>query len=98
MASGDAVGSIENINDDAAITIKPGAGIEWIVHNLFVPDGSPTNSVQVHVVDGSGSMLIGEISSSMLQMTFHISNTQWLTMTNKTGGTILLGYDGIVVK
>lgn len=99
MASGDAVGAIESIADDAACTLQPGAGVEWIIHNLFVPDGTAADGVDIAVVDATGSILIADgITSSMLQQNFHLSNTQYITMTNRSGGTILLGYDGIVVK
>lgn len=98
MASGDAVGAIESINDDGVLTIQPSAGIEWIIHNLFVPDGTAADGVQVHVVDATGSILLATVLSSLLSINLHLSNTQYATMTNKSGGTILLGYDGIVVK
>lgn len=98
MASGDAVGAIESVADDGVLTIQPSAGIEWIVHNLFVPDDTAADGVQVHVVDATGSILLDTITSSMMSINLHLSNTQYVTMTNKSGGTTLLGYDGIVVK
>lgn len=98
MASGDAVIGMESISDDAAITIKPSAGIEWIIHNLFIPDNAAEDGVDVAIVSATGSIVVITALSSLFQHNFHVTNSQWITMTNKTGSTALLGYDGIVVK
>jgi len=98
MASGDAVIGIESISDNSAITIKPSAGVEWIIHNLFIPDNAAEDGVDVAIVSGTGSIVVITALSSLFQHNFHVTNSQWITMTNKTGSTALLGYDGIVVK
>jgi hypothetical protein len=95
MASGDAVNGLESVNDSAFITIQPAAGVEWIIHNLFVPDGE---SVDVYLTGSAGSILIMSVVTSLFQHNFHLTNTQYLTMQNVSGGILLLGYDGIVVK
>jgi len=98
MASGDAIGGMESISDNSALTIKPSAGIEWIVHNLFVPDNAAEDGVDIAIVTATGSIVVITALSSIFQHNFHLTNSQWITMTNKTGSTALLGYDGIVVK
>ena len=97
MTSGDAVNALSSIGTGAYLTIQPGAGVEWIIHNLLVPDGS-TSGVEVYEFTGATSLLIATITSSMLSHNFHLTNTYYLKMKNLSTGSVVLGYDGIVVK
>ena len=97
MTSGDLVGGHENVADDGFLNVQPSAGIEWIVHNLFIPDGI-AGGVEVYSYDGSSSILIGTYTTSQIMVNFHCSNTFYLRMKNVSGSAADLGYDGIVVK
>lgn len=97
MASGDAVNSgPTSVAAGAYLTIQPGAGVEWIVHNLKLPDG--TISVEIYDYDGTNSILLGTATSSWLTMNFHLTNAKYMRMKNITAAAVYLAYDGIVVK
>jgi hypothetical protein len=97
MASGDAVNGLASVGSGAYLTIQPGAGVEWIIHNIFVPDGS-SSGVEVYAWTGATFILIATITSSMLTHNFHVTNTYYMKLKNLAGGALYLGYDGIVVK
>jgi len=97
MASGDAVNGLSSVAGSAYLSIQPGAGVEWIIHNILVPDGS-TSGVEVYAWTGATYILIATITSSMLTHNFHITNTYYLKLKNLAAGALYLGYDGIVVK
>ena len=96
MSSGDAVRSIAQVTAGNYALVQPSAGIEWIIHNLFIPDG--VAGIEVDAWDGTLSILLGTFSGPLLYCNFHCTNTDYIRIKNTTAGTINLGYDGIVVK
>lgn len=97
MSSGDAVNNIEAVTDDGYLDIHPTAGIEWIIHNLFIPDGI-AGGVEVYAYNGTLSVLIGTFTSTQMLVNFHCTNTDYIRIKNVSGSSADLGYDGIVVK
>lgn len=95
MAKGDAVGDLQSISADAVLTIQPGAGIEWIVHNIYHED-----SAEVSLVKSSNELLFDSDTGkgSWSAFFFHLTNTHYLKVKNKAATAKLIGYDGIVSK
>ena len=95
MAKGDAVGDISSVNAAAVLTIQPGAGIEWIVHNIF-----HEAEVELYVVKSTNELLFDDAAAkgSWSAYFFHLTNTQYLKVKNTNAGAKLIGYDGIVSK
>lgn len=91
MAKGDAVGDLQSKAADAVLTIQPGAGIEWIIHNVYHED-----SAELYVVEGANELLYE--SHCWRDFVFHLTNTHYLKVKNKAATAKLIGYDGIVSK
>jgi len=95
MAKGDAVGDVSSVNAAAVLTIQPGAGIEWIIHNIY-----HEAEVELKVVEGGNELLFDDDSTkgSWSAYFFHLTNTHYLKVKNTNAGAKLIGYDGIVSK
>ena len=93
MAKGDAVGNVLSVNAAAVLTIQPGAGIEWIVHNIF-----HAGEVELYVVKSTNELLFDDAAAkgSWSAYFFHVTNTQYFKVKNTNAGAKLIGYDGIV--
>jgi len=95
MAVGDAVGDVSSINAGATLTIQPGAGVEWIIHNIY-----HAAEAELKVIKG-GNELLFETSGGMGSWNayfFHVTNAQYFKVKNTNAGAKLIGYDGIVSK
>ena len=76
--------------------IKPSAGTELIIHNVYHAD-----SVGLRLVDGSGneSNFYEEAGKGLMtNMYFHLTNTQYLRIYNIASGAQNIAVDGIVSK
>ena len=95
MAKGDVVASVSSVNAAATKTIQPGAGIEWVVHNIY-----NEAEVELKVVEGSNELLFASSGAkgSWSAYFFHLSNTHYIKVKNTNAGAKLIGYDGIVTK
>ena len=95
MAKGDAVGNISSVNAAAVLTIQPGAGIEWIIHNIY-----HEGEVELKIVKGSNHLLFEASGGkgSWSAYFIHVTDTQYLEVKNTNAASKLIGYDGIVSK
>ena len=95
MAQGDAVGHISSVNAAGTLEIRPDAGVEWIIHNIY-----HEAEVELYVSDSANNLLFDSaaVKGSWSGHFFHITNTQWLKVYNTNAGSKLMGYDGIVSK
>ena len=95
MAKGDAIGDISSVNAGAVLTIQPGAGIEWIVHNIF-----HEGEVKIYVVKSTNELLFDDAAAkgSWSAYFFHLTNAQYFKVENTNAASKLIGYDGIVSK
>ena len=95
MAKGDTVASVSSVNAAAVKTIQPGAGIEWIIHNIY-----HEAEVELKVVEGSNDLLFDSSSAkgSWSAYFFHLTNTHYIKVKNTESSAKLIGYDGIVTK
>ena len=95
MAKGDAVGSIASVNAAAYMTIQPGAGIEWIVHNVY-----HEAEAEILIIESTNELKFDTHSELGAWATFffHLTNTHYLKVKNTNAASKLIGYDGIVSK
>lgn len=95
MAKGDAVGDVSSVNAAASLTIQPGAGVEWIIHNIY-----HEAEVELKVVEGATELLFDDTAAkgSWSAYFFHLTNTHYMKVKNTNAGAKLIGYDGIVSK
>ena len=94
MAVGDVVSAHSSIADDASLTIQPGAGAEWIIHNLYYG-----GDCELYITDGANEFELDNFGGpEYVQLTFRVNNTVYATFKNVSGDAAYLGYDGIVTK
>jgi hypothetical protein len=95
MAVGDVVSGISSIAAGSSLTIQPGAGVEWVLHNLY-----HAADVEVYFTDGANSIKFSSDTSfgAWTGMFLHANNTRYFTIKNTNAAAQLIGYDGIVTK
>jgi len=95
MAIGDVVTAHSSVNAAASLTIQPGAGAEWVIHNLYY--GA---EMELYRTDGVNAVKIDSDSSlgCRLGAVFHLTNSIYLQLKNVSAGAAYFGYDGIVTK
>jgi hypothetical protein len=96
MALGDAVTVVPtSVSAGASLTIRPSAGEEWIIHNIF----SAAYAIEVYKTDGTNPILFESNSSGgLLGYAFHLTNTVYMTVKNTDASARYISYDGIVSK
>jgi len=93
---GDVYADYASVLNGNYLEMKPAAGREAVIHNIFHP-----NDVELRLVDGSGNELafLQEAGIDLVtNMYIHVSNTQYLRIYNMSGVTIYLAADGIITK
>ena len=94
MAINDVVADCQSITNAASLTIQPGAGIEWVIHNIDFG-----GAVEIYRTDGTNTILFrSESVAGEYACVRHLTNGDYLTVKNVSGGTIKIGYDGVVSK
>lgn len=95
MTRGDTVASVSSVNAAATKTIQPGAGIEWIIHNIY-----HEAEVELYIVEGANELLFDSVATkgSWSAYFHHLTNTVYLKVKNTNAGAKLIGYGGIVSK
>lgn len=94
MAVGDIISNIASVAANAYIDIQPGAGAEWVIHNVLW-DGA----CELYFYDGTNLLKVDADTSygGRLGTVFHCTNTKYYRIKAITA-TRLLGYDGVVTK
>ncbi|KKN30763.1 hypothetical protein LCGC14_0830680 [marine sediment metagenome] len=95
MAAGDIFADQQDIANTAFLTVRPVAGKEAVVHNLFY--GA---SVEVYRVTGA---LVTEVVAATGALgntpgTFHVDSTYYIKVKNVSGSNAELGFDGVYTK
>jgi Tfp pilus assembly protein FimT len=96
MAQGDVVsGLTAAVANNGTVNIQPGAGVEWVIHNIYY-----SGAVEYYMVNGANTIKFDSDSanSARLGAVFHLNNTQYLQMKNVSGGTANIAYDGVQTK
>lgn len=94
-AVGDVTSAISSISDTNYLDIQPTGTIEWVIHNIYHAD-----DIELYFYDGSNNLLI-EASTGpgvLTRYAFHCTNSIRIRVKNTSGGSQLIGYDGIITR
>jgi hypothetical protein len=92
MANGDQVNEVEHVENGAYASIRPGAGVYWIIHNIYW-DGQVT----LEKYDGSLSCIFTTDSAAGAERgcNYHVSNDHYIRVKNTHASNhIQVSYDG----
>lgn len=108
MAILDKVASIANVLANGFIDIRPPAGEEWLIHNVYCDNGTMELRIQTssNLTNTWYKPTFSNASSTNPQPTcvnglgVHVTNSQWLRVANVTSWSIAIniGYSGIKTK
>jgi hypothetical protein len=75
--------------------IRPAAGQEWIVHNIYFSKG-----VKIHMTNGTNLVPLRFFSHGWFWewLCFHVTNSRFIRLTTLRSGTTLVGFDGVQSK
>ena len=95
MAVGDVVSAVNSVLTVAFLDIQPGAGVEWVIHNIY-----HEADVTVEYFDGTNSVVFytGTVAGALTKHAFHVNNTRRVRVKNTNAATKLIAYDGIITK
>lgn len=94
MAAGDAIPHIElNVANNAYMTIQPGTGAEWCIHNI----GTNMATCELYLTDGTNYSKI-DSGNGWLGYAYFLTNTSYLAVKNISGSAQNLSYTGVVTK
>lgn len=96
MALGDVTNGLNSVAAGTALDIRPGAGVEWIIHNIYYNQGT----VEFYKTDGTNAIKFDSDSTfgGRLGVVFHCTNAQWIQVKNTAATATLIGYDGMQTK
>lgn len=79
------------------LDIQPGAGVEWVIHNVYVPEGV---SVDFQYYDGTNTITFDsdDVDGSRFNLNWHVTNGTRVRILNNDAGAQFLAADGIVTK
>jgi hypothetical protein len=96
MAVGDVTSAYSNdLADDGYMSIQPGAGVEWVIHNIYCGDDA-----EIYWFDGTNYLLFYTVTGAnwITGIFSHVTNTIYIKVKNVSGGTADFGYDGVITK
>lgn len=95
MAKGDVVAGMSNLTAGAKLSIQPGSGLEWIIHNIY-----HAADAELYIVEGSNELLFASSGAkgSWSAYFLHLTDTHYLKVKNTNAASKLVSYDGIVSK
>jgi len=81
--------------NNGTLDAQPASGGEAVIHNIWYG-----GAVEIYRNDGSNTVKINEDSSSgiMEWLAYHVTNAEYITIKNVSGGAVDVGYDGIYTK
>lgn len=99
MAVGDVKSGMGVIATNGNFDIRPPVGEEWVVHNVYY---TANGWIYFRMVDAVGNSTIqfdsDNTAGARLGACFHLTNNQYLRITNQSGSNQTFGYDGIQTK
>jgi hypothetical protein len=97
LAIGDAVTIIPTSTAaGSSLTVRPGSGVEWIIHNIVSELGYP---IEVYMTDGSNPIKwLYNRSGGFDGRAIHLTNTVYMTIKNTDASARYISYNGIVSK
>lgn len=96
MVVGDVASGHISIVAEGSYDIVPLAGVEIVIHNVYVPRGS---NVLLYKTDGVDDVLIEQLVGPMLSFNVHVTSDVYVKVVNgDVENSVLVSYDGIVTK
>lgn len=95
MAVGDVKSGISNISSGSYLDIRPPAGEEWVIHNIY-----HASDVQLEFYDGTNSLIFDTDAGAGVyaKYSFHVTNSIRIRVKNTSTSPQLIGYDGVQTK
>ena len=92
---GDVVSAQSSIAAAGFLDIQPGAGVEWVIHNIY-----HEAEVEISQYDGTNSIVFDEDTGAGVyaRYAFHCTNGLRIRVKNTNAAAKRIGYDGIVTK
>jgi hypothetical protein len=94
MAAGNMVNGINmSVANNGTVDIKPANGTdEWVIHNIYY-----SGAVSFAICDGTNLVTFDSDTGqgARLGLSSHVKQTQFIRVTNTSGGNINISYDGI---
>jgi hypothetical protein len=86
---------ITSVANNGFLDIRPSAGIEAVIHNVYVG-----GNWELYKSDGTNSILVdsGSVSAGPLSAAIHVTNTRYLRIKNVHGSSQFFSADGIQTK
>lgn len=93
MAIGQAVIDSATVADGSSIDIQPTGTENWVIHNILVPEDA---EIELYFFDGSTSTKLESVTGSYFDVHLHVKNAKYYKVKNVSGGSIIIGYDGVI--
>lgn len=97
MAQGDVKQDLQVVAQGANLTIRPPAGEEWTIHNIYY-----TQPVQFQIFKNTGSLTLifdsDSTSGARMNNYIHLTNEQYMRVLNTFAGNNTIAYDGVQTK
>ena len=95
MAIGDTTTDLQTIASGARLTIRPGAGVEWAIANLYYG-----GAMAIHRTDGTLDLTYDTDTGAGARLGYelNVTHTIYLELENTSGGDAVMSYDGVVTK
>jgi hypothetical protein len=95
MAVGDVKSGISSIASGAYLDIRPPAGEEWVIHNIY-----HASDIQLELYDGTNSLVFDTDTGAGVyaKYAFHVTNSIRIRVKNTSASAQLIGYDGVQTK
>jgi len=95
-AVGDVVADCQSIATTATLDAQPGAGVEWVIHNIWFEA-----DVELQRYDGTNLAAVAQFIGPNFQWftpAVHVTNTNYVRIKNLNGSSKVICYDGVVTK
>lgn len=94
MALGQMVGIITEVPAGGFLDIRPSAGVEYVIHNIAVPDGT---MFELYYSDGVNNIKVDSGAASIVDVHYHASNSIYYRVKNTSSSSAAIGYDGVII-
>jgi len=95
-----------DVADTGSLSIQPASGDEWLITHVLAEEVGPWYIIPG---DGGGNLEVGtyggttvrnarQAFSGIRQVRFFLTNSEYITLYNESGGTDGAGYSGIKIK
>ena len=96
MAAGDKfVIKSASLANNAFLEVRPGSGVEVVIHNVLVPAGV---TIGVTAYDGTNEVQWHNGSAPLFSHSIGLTNADYMRVQNLSGGAVTVVVQGVVTK